>query len=613
MPKHSPHVLALSLTATGAIAACGRTAPIQPNGAPPVCSLAFSPVSLEFGPVKVGATSTLEVSLSNNGEATCHVSAIALAPGTASDFALDPGASRSIDVPAGRTDSISVRFSPSEATPPLQRSGSLTFRTGDASHPMATVPLTGSVDTNCSLAIAPGQIDLGHVPLGSSASGSVTLSDQGDGVCEIGLTLASGSDPEFSLSPGQSTVLTLAVGQSASVSVTFDATDVSPPHQRSGVLVLKNNDPAKPNVNVPLSAEIDIGCDVTVSPASLSFGNVILNTTVSGTVTLGNDGSAACDVSNIALGSGTDPEFALGSGQATSFVIPPGGSDTVTILFAGSDSAPPHLKTGTLAFLTGNPRSPSATVPLSAYINTVCTLASQWIYTVDLDGMFSRFDPKTLTFTDIGPLNCPNDISGPFAMAVDQNAVAWVVYADGQLFQVDTSTAACQSTTFQVNQDGLLNFGMGFVFQPSTGDDTLYVAGGSNYFTNPTYSTLATVSFPGLAVSPIGRINAGFPDLTGTGDGELWGFMPSFASSSGVAVLDQFDLTTGATLASYSYPALTINGSWAMKFWGGSFWIFLGPEVLSAPRTAPGTLTTQIANTGRNIVGAGVSTCAPTQ
>jgi hypothetical protein len=58
-----------------------------------------------------------------------------------------------------------------------------------------------------------------------------------------------------------------------------------------------------------------------------------------------------------------------------------------------------------------------------------------------------------------------------------------------------------------------------------------------------------------------------------------------------------------------------------MKFWGGSFWIFVNNDedglgsigsVYEVPRDTPSTIRTVVADTGgRYIVGAGVSTCAP--
>jgi hypothetical protein len=75
--------------------------------------------------------------------------------------------------------------------------------------------------------------------------------------------------------------------------------------------------------------------------------------------------------------------------------------------------------------------------------------------------------------------------------------------------------------------------------------------------------------------------------------------------------LVRLDPKTGATLESFTYPALDQVGNWAMKFWGGSFWIFLGASVFRVDRTDPATIHTVITNAPHRIVGAGVSTCAP--
>ncbi len=161
-------------------------------------------------------------------------------------------------------------------------------------------------------------------------------------------------------------------------------------------------------------------------------------------------------------------------------------------------------------------------------------------------------------------------------MAVDQNAVAWVNYNDGNLFKVDTSTGKCEATGFVPDQHGLKALGMGFVFDPTTGHDTLYVAGNGNNSPS-TQSTLATIAFPSLTLAPIGPLTAGIPEITGTGDGQLWGFVPAAASSNGESTLVSIDPATGKSLESYSYLSLTsssLSGTdWAVKFWGGLFWI----------------------------------------
>ena len=79
-----------------------------------------------------------------------------------------------------------------------------------------------------------------------------------------------------------------------------------------------------------------------------------------------------------------------------------------------------------------------------------------------------------------------------------------------------------------------------------------------------------------------------------------------------MATLMRIDPASGAIIESYDYPSLTTTGAWSIKFWGGNFWIFLGSSVFKVERNNPKVIKTAIAATGRaQIVGAGVSTCAP--
>jgi hypothetical protein len=591
--------------------ACYRT-PLLP----PTCLIEVAPASLDFGAVAPANQSTRNVGVTNSGGGDCHLSGVAFASSSDPSFSLGYTPT-SLVVPSGQSVSLTVTFSPTSASLPLRRTGSLIFRTDDPNQGTVQVPLSASIQTNCTLSIYPSSYDFGQVQLNNTATGSVVITNAGSGSCEVAdLALAPGSDSEFSIGAVQANQFTLAPLAVQVIPIAFHAVDAAAPHHRTGQLAFATTDTKQTSVAIPLSADIDTGCILTIAPTSVSFGNVILNTTVSGSVTLSNGGTDACQVSSVGLDPTSDPDFSLPSGQALAFSVAPGAKQTITVQFVAADSAPPHQKTGTLVLQTGNPSAPQASVPLSGYVSTVCIEASQWIYTVDTSGMFSRFDPTTLTFTDIGMLVCPSH-STPNSMAVDQNAVAWVAYQDGNLFKVDTTTGKCEATAFQPDQDGLLVFGMGFVFDPSTGADTLYIAGGQN--TTSAQSELATVSFPSLLVTPVGPVDAGQPEMTGTGDGALWGFVPHCASSTGLDTLIQIDPTTGATLAGYSYPSLLAangscyNQSWAMKFWGGSFWIFVNTSIYQVLRDTPDVINTVTADSGRHIVGAGVSTCAPLQ
>jgi hypothetical protein len=597
--------LVLLATLSSALLGCGRSSLMPAN-----CVLGLSATALDFGEVLPGATVSRTLLADNSGSGICRLDPIAVTAASDPGFSVTIASPLPLEIGPNQETMLSVSFSPPGKVLPLSRKGTLSITSNDGTQPIASVALTARIQSTCKLSVVPSAVDFGTVPLGSTADRTVLVTDVGIGPCELGnIAIGTGSDSEFILPAGQAPTLDLQPGDSAPIQVSFVASDVMPPHHRTGTLVFQSSDTAQAEVTVPLSADIDVGCNLTITPPSLDFGNVILNTTVTAPVTLGNDGTSSCVVTSLTLGAGTDPGFTLSSGQTTTFVVAVGASVAIPVSFTANDSAPPHLKTGTLDFKTGNSRMPTAVVPLSAYVNTVCVEASQWIYVVDDRGLFAKFDPATLTFTDIAQLQC-GESSTPNSMAVDQNAVAWVAYQDGRMFQVDTTTGACTPTNFQVGQDGLVVFGMGFVFDPNTGNDTLYIAGGGS--TQVAQSTLATVSMPGLIVSPVGTVD-GLPELSGLGDGTLWGFVPDFEAVNKTATLTQIDPANGNTIVSYSYPTLTGTSSWAMKFWGGYFYIFVGDTIFQVSRNAPKTYSTALLHSGRNVVGAGVSTCAPLQ
>ena len=116
-------------------------------------------------------------------------------------------------------------------------------------------------------------------------------------------------------------------------------------------------------------------------------------------------------------------------------------------------------------------------------------------------------------------------------------------------------------------------FGMGFVYEPST-VWTPYTSRAVPAQTARPGKSLATVSFPSLLVTPVAPISAGQMELTGTGDGGLWGFIPGCASSTGQSMLLQIEshqwcdvgkLLLSQTLARFGSAACAGNQTWAMS------------------------------------------------
>lgn len=240
-----------------------------------------------------------------------------------------------------------------------------------------------------------------------------------------------------------------------------------------------------------------------------------------------------------------------------------------------------------------------------------CDPAARWIYTIDKNQTFSAFKPDTLQFTDMGKLDCPTSEPGatPFSMAVDRGATAWVLYNDGELFKVDANTVKCTATTF-TPPFGFSKFGMAFVSNSvHSTDETLFVAGPPDV--NGVPGLLGTLDTATLKIAKLKQL-PGVAELTGTGDAKLWAFFPDAKAPR----IGQIDKMTAAESGKLALPGIAgPPQSWAFAFWGAQYWVFLkrmGEASTQVYRVkADGTLSTAVPNTGRTIVGAGVSTCAP--
>lgn len=256
-----------------------------------------------------------------------------------------------------------------------------------------------------------------------------------------------------------------------------------------------------------------------------------------------------------------------------------------------------------------------------------CAPGSELIYTVDSDDGLYRFDPRTHEFTFVGILDCPagaalpgfgDGPSHPFSMAVDRHGRARVLYGSGELFNVDTQTASCLPTEHEPGAGGFDLFGMAYVSDgPGSSQERLFIAGGA--VGDLGSGRLASLTGPSPVVLGSMSEHEFGAELTGNGNGELFAYWPG--GESEVARLDK---TTGGIDERWSLPRLQATPSgWAFAHWGGRAFVFISTmdargEVTSQilrfdPEGAGGAgdSVVVVADVGRVIVGAGVSTCAP--
>jgi hypothetical protein len=244
-----------------------------------------------------------------------------------------------------------------------------------------------------------------------------------------------------------------------------------------------------------------------------------------------------------------------------------------------------------------------------------CDGGATLIYLVSQQDTLLSFDPPTASFSLIGPLACPVTISSdaaPFSMAVDRSGTAYVVYRNaldqGELFRVSVANAACRATGF-VSPPGFTSlYGMGYSTDVADGGEVLYLASSEDKG-----SRLATLDTSTFTLGVIGPLDPPIvkAELTGTGGGDLFAFWGDDAGSN----IAQIDKSSAHSVAQSALPNVFPTWAWAFAIWGGDFYTFTSRDASSGTvvhrfRPADGSIV-EVARYKDEIVGAGVSTCAP--
>jgi hypothetical protein len=253
--------------------------------------------------------------------------------------------------------------------------------------------------------------------------------------------------------------------------------------------------------------------------------------------------------------------------------------------------------------------------PIDANRNDCPDAAATLVYLISDDFQLYSFDPSSNQAKLIGKIACPAPPSStPFSMAVDRKGVAYIQFRDARLYRVSTLTAACVDTPFQPNQQGFSQFGMGFATNDVGPTESLFVAGSAA--AGPGAEGLARIDVATWKLTKVGDfqpvvINA---ELTGTGDGRLFGFYAKNALGNPPTYIGEIDTATARVVGEKRLDGIGLQGGWAFAFWGGDFYAFTAPNAggSTVTRWRPSNDTvTQVATLPAKIVGAGVSTCAP--
>jgi YD repeat-containing protein len=270
-------------------------------------TVTVSPTSLGFGNQVVATTSAAKaVTLKNGQTVVLAITSIAVS----GDYAQTNSCGTSLN--AGASCTISVTFTP---TTTGTRTGTLTI-TDNASNSPQTVPLTGS--GVLAAALTPATLSFGSQVVGTTSVAKVATLKNNQTVTLTISSIATSGDYAQTNNCGTS----LGAGLSCTINVTFTPTATG---SRTGTLTVTDSATNSPQTTALTGTGL---APVVVSPATLAFGNEVVNTTSAAkVVTLTNNQSVVLNITSIA----TTGDYAQTNTCGTSVVA--GGNCTISVIF----------------------------------------------------------------------------------------------------------------------------------------------------------------------------------------------------------------------------------------------------------------------------------------
>jgi hypothetical protein len=303
--------------------------------------LSVTPASFSFGSVIENQTKSQNFTLTNTGTATLTISQIAA---NGSGFSVS-GLNTPATLAAGTTATFTALFAPTAAG---SLSGSVLISSNAPNSPNA-VALSGTgVAASVTLSANPTSVSFTGINVGSSGSRSVTITNSGNTSLTISQVTINAKD--FAAT-GISTPLTLGAGQNAALNVSFNPTASE---QISGNITVATSQGA--SAVIPVSGG-GVQAALTVTPSSVSFGNVTVGSPNSQTIQLTNTGTGVLTISQVSVTTGTG--YSTSTPALTS--LNPGQSTTFNVQFAPASAG---SASGSVSVLSNAPNSP-AVIPLS--------------------------------------------------------------------------------------------------------------------------------------------------------------------------------------------------------------------------------------------------------
>ncbi len=240
------------------------------NGQP---AATVAPEEVDFDYAPVGRTVTQTIQITNRGDGTAPLQLTNMRIETATDtaFSFDPIIEEAVtllpvSLAPDEAHTVNLRYHPQEVEDHV---GELVFDTNQNMNAVIRVPLRGSSKTPARISVSPENIQFGAVPLGQTTALPLTIVNEGGTPLRV-TPRWGGTGLSTDLSTLPQVIPPIMPGQFTEIQVLVTATSPAP---ITGLLLLESNDPSRPTVTVPVSAEGQDVVGVQVLKIDMVFEN----------------------------------------------------------------------------------------------------------------------------------------------------------------------------------------------------------------------------------------------------------------------------------------------------------------------------------------------------
>ncbi|MDE2396232.1 MAG: choice-of-anchor D domain-containing protein [Burkholderiales bacterium] len=335
----------------------------------------------------VGSTATQSMTITNPSSATAYLN-LAAFNFSSGVFTRDASStcSTSTSLAPNTSCTLTVAYTP---TSPVQTLGSVSITNNTASNPLA-VSLTGNGSQAALSLGGTTTLAFGNVPLGSSSSQTVTVTNTGNATLNLSSISVSGTGASgYSLGGTCTGSTALAQNAACSVIVTFTPTTVGTWPAAS--LSIASNAPGSP-ATVTLTGAGSALADEQVTPNPLpAFGSTLVGTTNSTTPVVTITNPRANPVTYTATVTGTNAADFVISAQSCSPATIPGSNGTCTLTLQFSPTAGPGagIRSANLNLVFTGFGADPAPAPVTLALSGTATVP----------GPIASLSPTTLAFS----------------------------------------------------------------------------------------------------------------------------------------------------------------------------------------------------------------------